>query len=75
MSDIKDEQQQFRWHELDKSMQFLFLFVFSLVQVVVYQLIIFYNLLDDVYYSLGIAIIIVGVTMSLIIRRIYKNEN
>jgi len=55
--------------KVDKQMKYLGLYIFFLVQVIAYQLIIFYNLLQDVLISMGIAIIIAGVILSLVIRK------
>ncbi len=66
MNDLK----QRRWAELDRSTRSLFLYVFCVVQIIVYQLVIFYNLIGDLYLSLGIAIVISVVITSLVIKRI-----
>ena len=67
-----NELAQSKWSELDRSTRSLFLYVFCVVQIIVYQLIIFYNLIDDLFLSLGIAITISVVITSLVIRRISK---
>ena len=61
---------QRRWSELDRSTQCLFLYVFCVTQIIVYQLVIFYNLIEDLFLSLGIAITISILTTSYIIKRI-----
>jgi len=68
MNDLK----QTKWSELDRSTRCLFLYVFCVVQIIVYQLIIFYNLIDNLFLSLGIAITISVVTTSYIIKRISR---
>ena len=59
-----------KWSELDRSTRSLFLYVFCVAQIIIYQLIIFYNLFEDLFLSLGIAIVISIVITSLVIKRI-----
>jgi len=59
-----------KWVKLDRTMRSLFLYVFCVTQLIVFQLFIFYNIIDDLFLSLGIAIIISVVTTSLVIKRI-----
>ena len=58
------------WSELDMSTRGLFLYVFCVVQIIVWQLVIYYNILDDLFLSIGIAIVISVVSTSLVIKRI-----
>ena len=67
---MTDHLKQKTWAELDRSMKGLFLFVFCVVQIIVWQLVIYYNLIDDLFLSMGIAIIISVVSTSLVIKRI-----
>ena len=61
---------QRKWTELDRSTRSLFLFVFCVVQIIVWQLVIYYNLIDDLFLSMGMAIVISVVSTSLVIKRI-----
>lgn len=61
---------QRKWSELDRTTRSLFLYVFCVVQIIVYQLVIFYNAIDDLFLSLGIAIVISITITSLVIKRI-----
>jgi len=65
-----NELNQKRWAELDRSTRSLFLYVFCISQIIIFQLVIFYNLIDDLFLSLGIAITISILTTSYIIKRI-----
>lgn len=61
---------QRKWSELDRSTRSLFLYVFCVTQIIVWQLVIYYNLIDDLFLSMGIAIVISVVSTSLVIKRI-----
>ena len=67
---MTDHLKQKTWAELDRSMKGLFLFVFCVVQIIVWQLVIYYNLIDDLFLSMGIAIIISVVSTSLVIKKV-----
>lgn len=61
---------QRKWTELDRSTRSLFLYVFCVAQIIIFQLVIFYNIINDLFLSLGIAIVISVVITSLVIKRI-----
>jgi len=67
---MTDHLKQKTWAELDRSMKGLFLFVFCVVQIIVWQLVIYYNLIDDLFLSMGIAIIISVISTSLVIKKV-----
>ena len=67
---MNDHLAQRKWEELDRSTRSLFLYVFCVVQIIVWQLVIYYNLIDDLFLSMGIAIVISVVSTSLVIKRI-----
>jgi len=69
-----NELSQKRWAELDRSTRSLFLYVFCISQIIIFQLVIFYNLIDNLFLSLGIAITISILTTSYIIKRISREK-
>ena len=61
-----------RWSKLDTSSKFLYVFVFTLVQIVVFTMVIYYNLLPNTHYAIGFAIMISGITTTLLVRRLKR---